>query len=147
LDNYTTYACYDFTPPSNLSNSTSQTLAQSGTYQSVSLDAPTNISVSSNISALSFPGTPTPSPVQAGGLLSFSFPANTSARVVLARFGVSFISMDQACSNAENEIPAWDFDSVMNASVAKWENVLSRVEIDTKKENSTIVELLYSSVC
>lgn len=143
-DNYTVYACYDFAPPATAN---AQTLVQSGTYQSRSLSSPTNITISPNISALSFPGAPTPSPEQAGGLLSFSFPANASSHTVLARFGVSFISMDQACSNAESEIPDWNFDTVMSASVAKWKDVLSRIEIDTTKENATIVELLYSSVC
>ncbi|EKM58949.1 glycoside hydrolase family 92 protein [Phanerochaete carnosa HHB-10118-sp] len=54
--------------------------------------------------------------------------------------------MAQACSNAESEIPDWDWDAVQNASVDKWEDILSRIEIDTTKENSTVVELLYSSL-
>lgn len=56
------------------------------------------------------------------------------------------ISADQACSNAEEEVPDWDWDTVQDASRGKWEDVLSRVEIDTEKENATVVELLYSSV-
>ena len=49
--------------------------------------------------------------------------------------------------NAEEEVPDWDWEVVKSASEAKWEEVLSRVEIDTQKENATVVELLYSSVC
>lgn len=75
---------------------------------------------------------------------------------VLIRFGVSFLNSEQACSNAETEVPSvkpskkssaqWDWNSVQGTSQGLWENVLQRIEIDTKKENSTVVELLYSSV-
>ncbi|THH03301.1 hypothetical protein EW145_g6364 [Phellinidium pouzarii] len=133
-DNYTAYACYDFTPPSN----NSQALLQYGTYQSVSTSSPTNISISQNSSTLSFSYTTSPSPIQAGALISFSFPTNAKFRAVLARFGVSFISTSQACANAEEEIPDWDWDAVQNASASKWEDVLSRIEIDTSVEDATI---------
>lgn len=62
------------------------------------------------------------------------------------RFGVSFINTDQACANADEEIPDWDWSAVQSASEDKWENVLERIGIDTEKENATVVELLYSSV-
>ncbi|KAH8109465.1 glycosyl hydrolase family 92-domain-containing protein [Phellopilus nigrolimitatus] len=142
-DNYTAYACYDFTP----SNGT-QALTQYGTYQSINASSPTDISVAQNSSSLSFAYTSSPSPIQAGALLSFSIPANSDSgsRAVLARFGVSFISTDQACANAENEIPGWDWDAVQNASESKWEDVLNRVEINTSVEDATVVELLYSSL-
>jgi putative alpha-1,2-mannosidase len=112
-----------------------------GTYQSINSSDPTDIIVVQNRTALSYGYTSSPSPIQAGGLVSFA------SDVVLARFGVSFISTDQACANAEEEIPDWDWDAVQGASQSKWEDVLSRVIIDTEKENATIVELLYSSVC
>ena len=59
---------------------------------------------------------------------------------------MSFISVDQACANAEEEVPDWDWDAVQAASEQKWEDVLERIQIDTSKENATVVELLYSSV-
>lgn len=93
--------------------------------------------------ALSFPYSANVYPTQAGGLLSFS---STSSATVTARFGVSFHSSDQACTNAEEEVPDWNWDSVQGASKAMWEDVLGRVVIDTEKENPTVVELLYSSV-
>lgn len=83
--------------------------------------------------------------MQAGALLSFDFASNTQ-RAVLVRFGVSFISTDQACANAEEEIPDWDWEAVQSSSVSKWEDVLSRVETNTTVEDPTVVELLYSSV-
>lgn len=97
-----------------------------------------------SVDSLSFPFITSPSPVQAGALLQFS--TNSSSHAVLSRFGVSFISVDQACSNAEEEVPDWDWDAVQNASLQKWEDDLERVQVDTTKENDTVVELLYSSV-
>lgn len=85
-----------------------------------------------------------------GALLTF--PPNPSAKTahtpttILARIGVSFISTDQACANAESEIPDFDFDGVRAASEAQWEELLGRVKIDTKGVSEETVELLYSSV-
>jgi putative alpha-1,2-mannosidase len=93
-----------------------------------------------NSTTLAFPHTSSPSKTQAGALLSFD------ATQVIARFGVSFISSQQACSNAESEIPDWNWNGVQMASSRAWNDFLERVEIDTGKENSTVVELLYSSV-
>jgi putative alpha-1,2-mannosidase len=60
------------------------------------------------------------------------------------------ISSEQACSNAEAEIPnvnsGWDWDAVQGASNSQWESLLGRLTIDTANENSTLVELLYSSL-
>ena len=81
--------------------------------------------------------------MQAGALLSF----NSTSGIVLTRFGVSFLSKTQACANAQEEIPDWDWDVVQSASIAKWEDVLQRVSVDATSEDPTVVELLYSSVC
>jgi putative alpha-1,2-mannosidase len=99
------------------------------------------VTITPNLTSLSFPFTSTASAEQAGGLLAFN-----NSKTVLVRFGVSMISADKACANAEEEIPSWDWDTVENASVAKWEDVLERVMVDTSKEDATVVELLYSSV-
>ncbi|EPQ51223.1 hypothetical protein GLOTRDRAFT_49038 [Gloeophyllum trabeum ATCC 11539] len=136
--NYTVYACYDFAPPDS-----TQVPVQFGTYQSISVSAPTNITVTPGSTSLSFVYTSSPSKIQAGGLLAF----NNS--VVLARFGVSFISSAQACANAEEEVgAAWGgaWDTVQGESEGRWEDVLRRVVIDTGKEDADVVELLYSSL-
>ena len=80
--------------------------------------------------------------MQAGALLSF----NSTSGIVLTRFGISFLSSTQACANAQEEIPDWDWDVVQSASIAKWEDVLQRVSVDATSEDPTVVELLYSSV-
>ncbi|KAI0339451.1 hypothetical protein BDW22DRAFT_1336332 [Trametopsis cervina] len=139
-DNYTAFACYDFAPPAAVSGA-NQTLAQFGTYQSVSSQNKASITISSNSTSLSFPFAGKNLGIEAGAILQFS-----GSDTVLARFGVSFISTEQACANAETEISNWDWDSVQASSSAMWEDVLSRIEIDTTAENATVVELLYSSL-
>ncbi|KAJ7750399.1 glycosyl hydrolase family 92-domain-containing protein [Mycena maculata] len=136
LSNYTAFACYDFTPPQG-----SQPISQFGTYQSTTLTSPNNITITPETTNLNFPFTATVSPEQAGALISF-----TNTKTVVARFGVSMISSEQACSNAEEEVPDWDFDAVQSASASAWEDVLERVTIDTTTEDPTVVELLYSSL-
>ncbi|KIJ39487.1 glycoside hydrolase family 92 protein [Sphaerobolus stellatus SS14] len=121
--NYTVFGCYDFQQP----------LTAFGTWNGTTIKP--------NATSLNFPYPTTG--VQAGLILSFTVDNNRS---ILARFGVSFLSSDQACSNAESEIPTWDWNAVQSSSASKWEDVLNRIQIDTAKENSTIVELLYSSL-
>jgi putative alpha-1,2-mannosidase len=139
-DNYTVYSCYDFASPTQ----NSSRLSQFGTYSSTPA-TPSVITITPQNTAVSYALTSDISPVQAGALLAFSAAAG-EALSVTARFGVSFISADQACRNAEAEIPAWDFEGVRAASRTEWEDVLQRVSVDTAKEDPTVVELLYSSV-
>lgn len=107
-DNYTAYACYDFAPPSGVN--ISQPLLQYGTYQSVSSQTKTNVTISPNSTSLVFPFAGKTLGIEAGALLQFS-----GTSTVLTRFGVSFISTSQACANAETEIPDWSWNSVQTA--------------------------------
>ena len=82
-----------------------------------------------------------------GALLTFPpNPTPGSTTSILARIGVSFISTDQACANAESEIPDFDFDGTVSASQAQWRDILSRVQVNTTGVDDDTVELLYSSV-
>ncbi|KAF9558968.1 glycoside hydrolase family 92 protein [Agrocybe pediades] len=65
---------------------------------------------------------------------------------ILARVGVSFISSDQACANAQEEIPDFDFDSVHAANRAQWNDLLSRVQVDTTGVPLETTQLFYSSL-
>ncbi|THH06986.1 hypothetical protein EW145_g3696 [Phellinidium pouzarii] len=81
-----------------------------------------------------------------GALLTFPRdPLPASTTTILARVGVSFISTDQACENAESEIPGFDFDATRAASEAQWSELLERVQVDTADVDTETVELLYSS--
>jgi len=134
-DNYTAFTCYDFVQTGQPS-----TLVEYGTYASTSSSSPTNIAISSGKTSLSYAYTSGVSPIQAGALLSFN------SSTITARFGISLISSAQACSNAEEEVPDWSWDRVQEASRSKWEELLSRIIVDTDREDANVVKLLYSSV-
>lgn len=80
-----------------------------------------------------------------GALLTFN-PAPRGKTIVLARVGVSLISSGQACANAEEEIPDFDFDEVHRNARSQWNDLLSRVQVDTAGVPRETVELFYSSV-
>ncbi|KAK3292522.1 glycoside hydrolase family 92 protein [Chaetomium fimeti] len=63
----------------------------------------------------------------AGAWLQFEPPANNS---LLARVGVSFMSVDQACENAEREIPDWHFERVESDARKEWREKLGAIEVD-----------------
>ena len=80
-----------------------------------------------------------------GALFTFApNPAGTTS--VLARVGVSLVSADQACANAEQEIPDFDFDKTRAASRAQWSELLGRVQVDTRGVDPETVDLFYSSL-
>lgn len=79
-----------------------------------------------------------------------AFPHGTTT--ILVRTGVSFISSDQACANAESEIPDFDFDAVSAASRAEWNKLLGTVKVELANSHELQAEqedmrvLLYSSL-
>lgn len=83
--------------------------------------------------------------LEAGSFVRFERPANG---VVSARVGVSFISEEKACRNAETEIPGekWDFDGVRKSAEDAWREKLSVVEIDATGVNESLVTNFYSAV-
>ncbi|KAH9434010.1 hypothetical protein MCOR27_005625 [Pyricularia oryzae] len=64
----------------------------------------------------------------AGSWVQFDPP--TAGGAIVARVGVSFMSVDQACANAEAEIPTFDFDGTFRAAQDSWREKLSVVEVD-----------------
>ncbi|ETW77620.1 glycoside hydrolase family 92 protein [Heterobasidion irregulare TC 32-1] len=79
-----------------------------------------------------------------------AFPHGTTT--ILVRTGVSFISSNQACANAESEIPDFDFDAVSAASRAEWNKLLGTVNVELASNHELQAEqedmrvLLYSSL-
>ncbi len=85
-------------------------------------------------------------PLQTGALYSFSeYPKNGSDAVITIRFGLSFVSVDQACANAQLEVQDFDFERIVAKSRAKWNRLLNRITI-SKDTNGTIAEMLYTSL-
>ncbi|KAH6901837.1 glycosyl hydrolase family 92-domain-containing protein [Coprinopsis sp. MPI-PUGE-AT-0042] len=80
-----------------------------------------------------------------GALLTFA-PSPSGTTSILVRVGVSFISSEQACQSAEQEIPDYGFDRVHKESRKQWNDVLGRIQVDPEGVPRDTVELFYSSV-
>jgi predicted alpha-1,2-mannosidase len=52
------------------------------------------------------------------------------ARTLEFRYGISFISVEQAKRNLRREIPEWGFDKVKDAAKARWNQVLGEIVVD-----------------
>ncbi|KAF8876853.1 glycoside hydrolase family 92 protein [Infundibulicybe gibba] len=83
---------------------------------------------------------------QLGALFTFPPAPSGKQTVILARVGVSLISSAQACANAEEEIPDFDFERVHQANRAQWNDLLGRVQVDTTGVPRETTELFYSSL-
>ena len=61
------------------------------------------------------------------------------------RYGISYISVEQARENLQREIPDWNFDAVKNHALETWENALSliRVEGGTPAQKRVFYTALY----
>lgn len=66
-------------------------------------------------------------PLPGGAWVQFHPPESNQ---ILARVGLSFISADQACQNAEKEIPDFDFDGIRKQAEDAWRNKLSVLTVD-----------------
>ncbi|CEH15790.1 MYOSIN-BINDING PROTEIN-RELATED [Ceraceosorus bombacis] len=85
-------------------------------------------------------------PIQAGALVSWDkTPTDQNGNPqVLVRVGTSYVSAQQACRNAEEEIPRFDFEAVASASKALWNEKLNRVIVKTN--NTDLAQMFYSSL-
>jgi predicted alpha-1,2-mannosidase len=63
------------------------------------------------------------------------------------RYGVSFISAEQAKKNLQREIPQWGFDQVKDAAKARWNETLGRIEVEggTETQKKVFYTALYRS--
>jgi predicted alpha-1,2-mannosidase len=64
--------------------------------------------------------------------------------VIEFRYGISFISVEQAQRNLAQEIPAWDFDTVRARGRARWNQALGQIQV----EGGTLAQrrLFYSAL-
>ncbi|MGC3960061.1 MAG: GH92 family glycosyl hydrolase [Verrucomicrobiota bacterium] len=49
---------------------------------------------------------------------------------LLFRYGISFVSVEQAKKNLQREIPSWAFDKVKSAAREQWNKVLGQIQVD-----------------
>jgi len=55
------------------------------------------------------------------------------------RYGISFISLEQAHKNLAEEIPGWTFDGVKRAAKDRWNEVLGQIQVEGGTRNQRIV--------
>lgn len=67
-----------------------------------------------------------------------------SEKQVIVRFATSFVSVEQAIRNLNNEVEGKSFEAVKDTAGDKWEGYLSRIEIETGDEE--MMKLFYSSM-
>ncbi|KAB8298599.1 hypothetical protein EYC80_000778 [Monilinia laxa] len=80
-------------------------------------------------------------PLPAGAWTQFNAPANNQ---ILARVGVSFISIEKACKNAETEIPDFDFEKVLTAAEDAWREKLSVISVDATDVSDELQTVFWS---
>lgn len=63
------------------------------------------------------------------------------------KYGISYISAEQAKKNLENEIADWDFDKIKNTARDKWAKVLNQIQVEggTEAYKRTFYTALYRS--
>ncbi|KAJ7745436.1 glycoside hydrolase family 92 protein [Mycena maculata] len=130
---YHAFACYD------LLDNGAQTLSEYGvwTADAFGLDAKGLGDLSLNLSINLIGGV-----YESGALFSY---AGTPKQVNI-RVGISFVSEDQACANAESEIGTSTFAEIEAQAKTLWNEKLSKVEIDVPNTPPNITEMLYSSL-
>lgn len=82
-------------------------------------------------------------PLPGGAFVRFDSPGDAS---ILARVGISLISSDQACSNAEAEIPSFDFDATHTAAESAWREKISPISISTTGVDNSFIVNFYSGI-
>ncbi|KAI0148664.1 family 92 glycosyl hydrolase [Xylariaceae sp. FL1272] len=123
---YVPYFCTDFSGPA---------IHDSGIFANSRASADVqNLTISRSINGYPLPG---------GAFVRFE----SAAKPVLARVGLSFISSEQACSNAEAEIPDYNFDSIKTAANDAWREKLSPIAVSTAGGvNTSFLTNFYSGI-
>lgn len=97
-----------------------------------------------NITAVQDTTNASPAILPAGAWTRFEAPSDGQ---ILARVGLSFISVNQACSNAEKEIPDFDFDAHHQAARQAWTDTLGAFSVKPGDNiNSTFQTIFWSGI-
>ncbi|KAF8862999.1 hypothetical protein BDZ45DRAFT_584453 [Acephala macrosclerotiorum] len=83
--------------------------------------------------------------IEAGAWIRFE---PTESNEISARVGVSFISSEKACQNAENEIPSpnWDFEGLKTNAENAWREKLGGVTIELGGVDEDLLTNFYSAM-
>lgn len=79
-------------------------------------------------------------PEMAGRNIRAFFQFDTrSDEPLMVKMALSSVSTQGALKNLQHEIPHWDFDQVHQSTRGKWNEELSRIDVETMKEEQKIV--------
>ena len=81
-------------------------------------------------------------PLPGGAFVRFE----QGTKSVYARVGLSFISNEQACANAEHEMPDFDFAKHERDASAAWKEKLSPIKINSAGVDTSFVTNFYSGI-
>jgi predicted alpha-1,2-mannosidase len=71
--------------------------------------------------------------------LGLAFDLHTHAnQVVQAKVGISFVSTEQARQNVQQEAPGWNLEAIHKASVDKWNQALSKIQLHGETDSKRI---------
>jgi predicted alpha-1,2-mannosidase len=72
---------------------------------------------------------------------------NTAPNTILLKYGISYISTEQAKRNLMLEIPDWDFTKVKNTAHQKWSDLTNRIVVEggTEAHKRSFYTALYRS--
>jgi len=59
---------------------------------------------------------------------------------------LSFISPEQACSNAESEIPDFDFESIRKSAVEQWTDKMRPIRVSRNGVKQSVLTNFYSGI-
>jgi putative alpha-1,2-mannosidase len=79
----------------------------------------------------------------AGAWLQFTPPETDE---IFARVGLSFLSSERACQNAETEIPDFSFAPVVKKAAAAWREKLSVIEVDSHGVDENFLKMFWSGI-
>ncbi|ETS74432.1 hypothetical protein PFICI_14298 [Pestalotiopsis fici W106-1] len=65
---------------------------------------------------------------------------------LMARVGISFLSIEQACQNAEDEIPFFEFGKTVQAAEKAWADKLAVVEVDHFGVENDLLKTFWSGL-
>lgn len=124
--NYVAYFCADFS---------GATIRNAGIFvNSRASTNVTNLTISRGINGYPLPG---------GAFVRFQSPGDDP---ILARVGVSYISSVQACTNAESEIPKFDFDTTHASAVTAWKQKLDPIVVSRTNISDSTLTNFYSGI-
>jgi predicted alpha-1,2-mannosidase len=72
----------------------------------------------------------------------------SSKNQIQFKYGISYISIEQAKKNLEQEIPDWDFEKVKSTAQGKWSKVMNQIQVEGGSDayKRTFYTALYRSL-